>query len=553
MSRPILLAAAATAALATAGPALAQVAPDGAPQTAAPVAPVPPRSHPRTQVRPYIELSQTVDIDLKGDDAVTYTSAAAGVDASIDTARTSAQLSYRYEHRFGYQRGDSDVDVHSGLARAAFRLTPELTLEGGALATRTRSDIRGEAPGIFASDNRNVSQLYSVYAGPTLATRAGSATAAGLYRIGYTKVDQPGYSPVLAGQPRTNAYDHSVSQVAGLTVGLAPRVLLPVGLTASAGWEQERSGALQQHYDSWFVRDDALLPVSETVALTAGVGYERVKTSERAPLLDGTGAPVIDARGRFAIDDSQPRRVTYRTDGIYYDAGVVWRPSPRTSLEGHVGRRYGSMSYTGVAHWAATPSVGVGIQVYDQVTTFGRQLRQGLAALPTSFVATRDQFAQAFTGCTYGNAGATPGGCLNSAFQSVTDASYRARGVDAVVSATRGHTTYGAGVGYANRKLYAPDRPGISIYGVEDESYYGQVFLSRALTPVSGVDLQGFADYYEPAQAQDVLSVGATATYYHDFGRLGTTASIGVYHFRVGDGIETSWRGQALVGARYTF
>ena len=93
------------------------------------------------------------------------------------------------------------------------------------------------------------------------------------------------------------------------------------------------------------------------------------------------------------------------------------------------------------------------------------------------------------------------------------------------------------------------------IYGLEDESWYGDVFFHRELSPVSGVDAQAFVNYYDPALvgSADVLSVGATAAYYHDFGRLGTTASIGVYHFRVGDGLESSWRGQALLGARYNF
>ena len=508
----------------------------------------------RAQVHPYIELSQTVDVDLKGGDAVTYTSAAAGIDASIDTARASAQLSYRYEHRFSYADGDADLDIHSGLARAAFKVTPALTLEGGALATRTRYDIRGEAPGVLAGDERNIAQVYSLYAGPTLATRVGPVSVGGLYGIGYTKVDTPSYSPLVAGQPRLDRYDSSVGQVAGLTAGIAPRTVVPFGVTASTGWEREASGPLRQHYDSWFGRGDVLLPVAPTLAVTGGVGYERVQTSQRAPLVDAVGVPVVDGDGRFVVDPAQGRRVTYRTDGVYYDAGVVWRPSRRTSVEAHVGRRYGSTSYTGSASWAPTPTVGVAIGVYDTVTTFGRQLRTGIANLPTSFIATRDQFAQAFNGCTLGTSGAAPGGCLDSVFQSVTATSYRARGVDAVVSATRGRTTFGGGAGYANRKLYTPDTPGVTVYGLEDQSYYAQIFVNRSLTASSGVNLQAFADYYEPANGpDDILSTGATATYYHDFGRLGTTASLGLYSFRVGDGIETSLRGQARLGARYQF
>ena len=110
--------------------------------------------------------------------------------------------------------------------------------------------------------------------------------------------------------------------------------------------------------------------------------------------------------------------------------------------------------------------------------------------------------------------------------------------------------------GIARKRYFlAPDRPGITIFGLEDESYYAQAFWGRALSPVSSVNVQAFADYYEPGfpGSDDVFSTGATASYGHEFGRLSTTASVGLYHFRVGDGIDSSWRAQALLGARYSF
>ncbi|MFH7275437.1 hypothetical protein ACHWGP_28965, partial [Klebsiella pneumoniae] len=78
-------------------------------------------------------------------------------------------------------------------------------------------------------------------------------------------------------------------------------------------------------------------------------------------VVDATGTPVLDRDGRFVTNEASPRRVAYRTDGIYYDAGVVWRPNRRTSVEGHVGRRYGSLSYTGTATYQASDSVGLAV------------------------------------------------------------------------------------------------------------------------------------------------------------------------------------------------
>src|SRR3546814_4795008 len=78
----------------------------------------------------------------------------------------------RYEHQFSWNDDLADQDVISGLAKGRVSLARDaLSLEGGAIATRTRSDGLGGANGVLIGDN--VSQVYSVYAGPTLATNVG--------------------------------------------------------------------------------------------------------------------------------------------------------------------------------------------------------------------------------------------------------------------------------------------------------------------------------------------------------------------------------------------
>jgi hypothetical protein len=72
----------------------------------------------RVTINPYVEASQTLAADLNGGDVLTYSSLAAGVDAAIQTQQISGQLSYRYEHRFGWGDALGDDDIHSGLARA---------------------------------------------------------------------------------------------------------------------------------------------------------------------------------------------------------------------------------------------------------------------------------------------------------------------------------------------------------------------------------------------------------------------------------------------------
>ena len=64
-----------------------------------------------------------------------------------------------------------DSDFHSGLARAAFRVTRGFQIESGGIATRARSDMRGAYSPNLAGNPANVAQLYSGYAGPTLAAQ----------------------------------------------------------------------------------------------------------------------------------------------------------------------------------------------------------------------------------------------------------------------------------------------------------------------------------------------------------------------------------------------
>ncbi|SFN74129.1 hypothetical protein [Sphingomonas sp. OK281] len=513
----------------------------------------------RVTITPYIEASQVLDADLNGGDTLTYTSLAAGVDAAIATPRVAGQVSYRYERRFAWNDDVGDNDIHSGLARVDAKLNHNFTIEAGGIATRTRSDIRGAAPGILVGNDDNVSQVYAVYAGPSFTSTAGPVTFNANYRLGYTKVETPTFADTSIGGQRLDYYDDSIGHTANASATVAPGMIAPFGVTLSGAYDRETASQLKQRYEGYYGRGDVLQPISPYVALTAGVGYEKIETSQKDALVDATGAPVLDDDGRFVTNAASPRRIAYRTDGIYYDAGVVWRPNRRTSVEGHIGKRYGSLSYTGTATYQASQSIGLAVNVYDGVQTFGRQLRTGLSNLPTSFVSGQQQgFGQQFNGCVFGSSGAQPGACLDDVFQSISTSSYRARGIDGVLVATRGRSTWGAGLGYASRKLYAPSlAPGVVVSGLDDQSYYGQLFYGRVLTAVSGVNANLFVNYYDSGVEDitgdtSVWSYGGTGTYYRNFGRLGTTASVGLYSFKVGD-LDSDWSAQALIGARYQF
>ncbi|WP_448661031.1 hypothetical protein ACG3SL_10395 [Sphingomonas sp. CJ20] len=509
----------------------------------------------RTRISPYIEASQVLSADLSGGgDVLTYSTVAAGVDATVHSRRVEVQVSYKYERRFAYDEKLANDQTHSGLARAKAVVAPGLTIEGGAIATRVRADIRGDAPGTTQGRIRNSSQIYSGYVGPNLQTHIGPAFANAAYRFGYTKVESTVDTGVAAGQPRLDQYDDSKVHVATASVGVKSGTVLPVGVTVSGSFTREDAGQLDQRFEGKFARGDVVLPVGAGVALAAGAGYEKIQISQRDALRTPAGQPVVDGNGRFVTDPASPRRIAYDLDGMFWDAGVIWRPGRRTFVEARVGRRYGSMSYTGSASYQIGPGSGVQFGVYDSVQTFGQQLGGALSTLPTAFVSTTDPFGNQFSGCIYGTVGAAAGGCLNNVFASAATSAYRARGVTGVAVLNRGSTRLGLGGGYSRRTFIAPTAgAGVAINGTSDESYYLQGFGSTDIGRNGSLSSSVFASYYNSdlPGADGIFGWGANTAYTHRFGPLGATASLGIFGFeRDGD---SSAAAQALVGLRYGF
>ena len=348
----------------------------------------------RTEVHPYLEVDQTVFGDLKnGGAAQTYTSVAAGIDAATSGPRAEAQISARYEYRFGWGR-ESDQSVVSGLARARVDVAPDLlSFEGGALGTRVRTDERGIAPNLGIGTPANTSQLYSLYLGPTLATQVGALNVGAFYRFGYSKVDTRTSALLPAGTVPIGAFDSATNHSAGASIGMKSGVL-PFGWTVSGGYTREDASELDQRFEGKYARADVVVPVAPTFAVTGGVGYEKIQSSQRDARRDPAGNVLADPNGRFITDSASPRLLTYDTSGLIYDAGFVWKPSRRTSASGKVGRRYGSVSYAADVSYQPNAHNAFSLTAYDGITTFGQQIGNALSRVPTSFVVSRDTVQQ---------------------------------------------------------------------------------------------------------------------------------------------------------------
>ena len=113
----------------------------------------------------------------------------------------------------------------------------------------------------------------------------------------------------------------------------------------------------------------------------------------------------------------------------------------------------------------------------------------------------------------------------------------------------------GVGLGYTNRKFLVPRAgPGSILANTNDDIYFGQATVDRALGPRSNIAANAYFNYFDSgiAGAPGVFGGGANTSYSYSFGRFGAIASVGVYSFDQ-DQFGSDVSGQALLGMRYSF
>jgi hypothetical protein len=513
---------------------------------------------PHVAITPYIEADQVVTAELEpGSDSVTYTTVAVGADATITGHYSAASASVRYERHFGESKGFSDGDTISGVARASVAIVPHaVTVEAGALASRDSVDSSGGTfGGAFANADSTTSRVYSGYIGPSVETHAGDLEIEGHYRFGYTKVKEPSAVVVgTTGVVPVDLADESTTHNAQARVGFRPYTVAPVGAGVGGMWIEQNVSNLDQRVRDRNVRGDVTVPVSPTLAFAGGVGYEDVEVSSRDAKRNAAGDPIIGADGRYVTDKSAPRRIAYQTDGLIYDVGVMWRPTTRTSLEAHVGRRYDSTTYYGNFAYKPNSRESVSVSVYDGITSFGGLITDQLAGLPAEFTAVRNAFTGDLGGCVASLEGGT---CLRGSLGSLTSAAFRSRGVSATYSVLFGRTTAGVGIGYDRRKfIAAPGTVIASANGVTDETFWAAIYGTTKLDARSSLSASASADWFDSGFAGTGGSaVGYTASlaYYRKIvGGLSGTAAVGLDGIRQ-DNLPDIMSASALLGLRYEY
>jgi hypothetical protein len=543
----------ALAALAVATPALAQQQPAGGSAGQSQDAGAGGSQRANRVVQPYIEVSQVLSAQISpGDDVLTFTQVAVGADINVQGRNSGAAVSLRYERNIGYGDNSIDTDTISGVARGTLAVIPNtLSLEAGALAARTRVDAGGGTTANPLVREDAESRFYSLYAGPSLNTRVGDIAVQGVARVGYNRFENDALLTDAQGQP-VDVFDDSVTYTGQLRAGSRPGELLPIGVAVTAGGFQEDISNLDQRVRDLYVRGDVTVPVSPTLAIVGGAGYENVEVSSRDALRDANGNPVIGNNGRYVTDKASPRIIAFDVDGLLWDVGVMWRPSSRTSLEARVGERYDSTTYYGTFTYAPSQRSAFALSVYDGVTGFGGLLNNSLAGLSSDFQAIRNPVTGDFGGLVNGTQGQSVIGGLGS----VRSAAFRGRGVRASYQRQFGRTTAAFGAGYDRRTfIAAPGTVLAALDGLTDESYYITGGLTRQIGQNANLTTNAYVNWFDSGSANgDVTAIGGSAAYNQSLTRrLTARAALAL------DYVDSDFTAQdfafatALVGLRYDF
>lgn len=504
-------------------------------------------------VQPYIEVGQIVSAELSpGNDVVTFTQIAAGVDINVQGRNSGAAVSLRYERNIGYGDDSIDSDTISGIARTTLSLVPNtLSLEAGGLASRTRIDAGGGTSANPLVREDAESRIYSAYAGPSLNTRVGAVGVQGVGRVGYNRFEADNALVTQAGNA-VDVFDDSVTYLGQLRAGVRPDTVLPVGLAVTAGGFQEDIGNLDQRVRDLYVRGDVTVPLSPSLALVAGAGYEDVEISSRDAVRDANGNPVIGADGRFVTNPNTPRRIAFDVDGLLWDVGVLWRPSSRTNLQAAVGRRYDSTTYYGTFTYVPSRRSAFALSAYDGVSGFGGVLNNALAGLDSDFQAIRNPVTGDFGGLVTGTEGQSVIGGLGS----TRSAAFRGRGVRASYQRIMGRTTAALGAGYDRRTFIAAAGTALApVNGLTDETYYVIGGLTREIGQAASITTNAYVNWFDGAGANDnVTAVGGTFAYNQSITqRLVGRAAIAVDYFDSEFTAQDFAFATALVGLRYNF
>jgi hypothetical protein len=128
-----------------------------------------------------------------------------------------------------------------------------------------------------------------------VATKLGACTTTGtrpqlLPAAFVANQELPGEEYVIGPLDQLNIFvwRNPIGNTMTASASVRPGAIAPFGITLSGAYDRETASQLKQRYEGYYGRGDILQPISPYVALTAGVGYEKIETSQKDAVVDAT-------------------------------------------------------------------------------------------------------------------------------------------------------------------------------------------------------------------------------------------------------------------------
>lgn len=510
----------------------------------------------RPELGAVLDVQQIAEAQFSGEgtDDVTYTEITGTIAGQIKNRRIIASGTYRLSYRLPEMGDIGKSFAQDGVLRVQGNVIEEwLTVDAGAIVTRSRIDPSGAAPQTNSGSAKNLAQTYSVFFQPSFAHRFGDLSTGASYRYAYTK-NEGSSGAATANGPPTDRFDSATNQEASLSLGMAQSDL-PFDWQLSASHRMEDASNLAKHSRATSLIGEVKLPIGGTVALVGSAGYERTRVSERRALLDPlTGLPVLADSGKFVVDPASPRILTYDVAGLIADGGLIWRPSRRSRFELRAGYRYGGLSVTGLIELKPSERSGLTLAITDRIESFGEGVSGGLANSGPELDLDQLDPESSYQDCLFGKSSGS-GRCLGGSLGQASARSYRDRAVNVIVTRQMRKWTFSGSLGYS-RRTYIDD-PGspVSLAGIVDQSFFGNSTFGTQLTRTSGLSFSFNGNLFKNGQvgASDVLAGSFSSNYFRSFGRnIQLQANLSVDASKQ-DGSTADISGRAQLGLQYKF
>ena len=510
----------------------------------------------RPELGAFLDIQQIGEAQLSGlgSSDVTYTEVAGNILGQIRNRRITATGTYRLSYRIPEVGDISKSFAQDGVMRVDANVIDEwLTMQSGAIVTRSRVDPSGAAPQTNGANAKNLTQTYSAFIQSALAHRFGDLATVATHRYAYTKNENSSGSSITTGPP-TDRFDSSTNQEVTVSIGMAQSAL-PFDWQVSGAYRKEDATNLAKQTRATNLIGEIKQPVGPEIAVVASAGYERTRISEREALVDPlTGLPVLTSSGKFVVDPASPRLITYDVEGLIYDAGVIWRPSRRARFELRGGHRYGGVSVTGLIEIKPSERTGMTLAITDRIESFGEGVSAGLAGSGPDLNLDALDPNSSFQDCLFGKAQGS-GRCIGGALGSASAKSYRQRAANLVFTHAMRKSTFNASFGYSRRTYIDDPASPVTLSGVVDQSFFGNVSIGTRLTRTSGVSFSFSGNLFKNGQvgASDVIAGSFNTSYYRSIGRsIQLNANLAVDASKQ-DGTTADVSGRAQLGLQYKF